>query len=285
MHRISLQSIGWTMVSMKLLLGAYLAWLIIPGLGGEERLWDLSILQYVLVGFLAQLVDGALGMAYGVSCTTFLLQLGVPPRVASASVHTAEVFTTGASGMAHLRFRNLDKPLFLKLAITGSIGSVLGAWLLADVLEGGWVRLAVAAYLLVMGTLILSKAVRKSVTADRPVRRAGWLGLIGGFLDATGGGGWGPIVTSHILGYGKDPRRTIGTVNTAEFFVTFFGTGVFLFFVGMESWRVVAGLVLGGVLAAPWGAWMASRLERRTMLVLIGTTVTLLSLMTLIRSL
>ena len=273
------------MVSMKLLLGAYLAWLIIPGLGGEERLWDLSILQYVLVGFLAQLVDGALGMAYGVSCTTFLLQLGVPPRVASASVHTAEVFTTGASGMAHLRFRNLDKPLFLKLAITGSIGSVLGAWLLADVLEGGWVRLAVAAYLLVMGTLILSKAVRKSVTADRPVRRAGWLGLIGGFLDATGGGGWGPIVTSHILGYGKDPRRTIGTVNTAEFFVTFFGTGVFLFFVGMESWRVVAGLVLGGVLAAPWGAWMASRLERRTMLVLIGTTVTLLSLMTLIRSL
>jgi len=285
MYRISLQSIGWTMVSMKLLLGAYLAWLIIPGLGGEERLWDLSILQYILVGFLAQLVDGALGMAYGVSCTTFLLQLGVPPRVASASVHTAEVFTTGASGMAHLRFRNLDKPLFLKLAITGSIGSVLGAWLLADVLEGGWVRLAVAAYLLVMGTLILSKAVRKSVTADRPVRRAGWLGLIGGFLDATGGGGWGPIVTSHILGYGKDPRRTIGTVNTAEFFVTFFGTGVFLFFVGMESWRVVAGLVLGGVLAAPWGAWMASRLERRTMLVLIGTTVTLLSLMTLIRSL
>ena len=285
MHRISLQSIGWTMVSMKLLLGAYLAWLVIPGLGGEERLWDLSILQYVLVGFLAQLVDGALGMAYGVSCTTFLLQLGVPPRVASASVHTAEVFTTGASGMAHLRFRNLDKPLFLKLAITGSIGSVLGAWLLADVLEGGWVRLAVAAYLLVMGTLILSKAVRKSVTADRPVRRAGWLGLIGGFLDATGGGGWGPIVTSHILGYGKDPHRTIGTVNTAEFFVTFFGTGVFLFFVGMESWRVVAGLVLGGVLAAPWGAWMASRLERRTMLVLIGTTVTLLSLMTLIRSL
>lgn len=284
MHGISLRSIGFAILLMKLLLGTFLAWRVLSQLSIGDPIWDPVILQFVLVGFMAQLVDGALGMAYGVSCTTFLLQLGVPPRVASASVHTAEVFTTGASGLAHLRFRNLDKPLFFKLAIMGSVGSVLGAWLLADVLEGSLVHLAVAAYLLVMGLLILGKGSRKAVPAERPVRHAGWLGLVGGFLDAVGGGGWGPIVASHILGCGKDPRRTIGTVNTAEFFVTFFGTGVFLFYVGLESWRVVAGLVLGGIMAAPWGAWMASRLERRTLLILTGTLVVSLSILTIARS-
>lgn len=279
MHKVSLRSIGLTMILMKVILLLVILWQILPSMESGMPVVDHRFLWFVAVGLVAQTIDGALGMAYGVSCTTFLLQIGVPPRVASASVHAAEVFTTGVSGLAHLKFRNLDKPLFFLLVFPGSIGAILGAWLLADGFQGDWVRTAISAYLLVMGISILRKGWQSSPEAKGDANRhAGWLGFFGGFFDAIGGGGWGPIVTSHMLHRGSDPRTTIGTVNTAEFFVTFFSTGVFLWFLGIESWPIVAGLVLGGVLGAPLGAWSAAHLNRRTMLLATGLTVSLLSL-------
>src|SRR5690606_19810108 len=167
---------------------------------------------FVTVGFAAQLVDGAIGMAYGVSATTVLLSFGFPPATASASVHAAEVFTTGASGFAHWRFGNVDFRLFARLAVPGMIGGALGAFVLTE-LPGEKIRPIVSVYLLLIGAFIFWKAIRGAVALGAPPRRVAPLGLFGGFFDAIGGGGWGPIVTSTLLGRGTTPRYAIGSVS------------------------------------------------------------------------
>jgi uncharacterized membrane protein YfcA len=226
------------------------------------------------------MIDGTLGMAYGVSCTTFLLHFGVSPAVASASVHTAEVFTTGVSGLSHLYLKNVDKKLFLRLAIPGIIGAVIGAFLLSKVLNGHAVKPFIAGYLLILGILILIKSIKEPLFKDE-IKRISPLGFFGGLLDAIGGGGWGPIVTSNIIHRGKTPQITIGTVNTAEFFVAFFSTGVFLFFIGMEGWKTILGLILGGVLAAPVGAYLVKYIKSRTLMFLVGLGIIITSCYTI----
>lgn len=275
-QKISFKQIGWTILTLNLLLIVYFVFIIQQS---DEFLFafDNTFYTFIAIGFCAQLIDGALGMAYGASSSSLLLHFGVSPKIASASVHMAEVFTTGVSGLSHLKFKNIDKKLLIKLVIPGVIGAVVGAYLLSAVLDGGFIKPYISAYLLILGILILLKGIRNNFKKHKKVRKAGLLALVGGMFDALGGGGWGPIVTSNILNQGKDPRLTIGTVNTAEFFVTFFATGVFLFYVGVDSWQVVLGLIIGGVLAAPLGALVASKINKRLLMIVVSLVIILTS--------
>jgi hypothetical protein len=231
----------------------------------------------VLVGLLAQTVDGALGMAYGITSTSFLLASGFSPAVASAGVHIAEVFTTGVSGIAHAKLGNVDRRLFVRLLVPGIIGAVAGALLLASV-DGTLLKPWVSGYLLLMGLYVLSKAWRR-VRARRgeAPRHVAKLALVGGFVDASGGGGWGPVVTTTLVGTGHDPRTTIGSVNFAEFFLTFATAIAFSVLIDEGPWLVVAGLVIGGLFAAPFAAFLVSRMPARRLLVLVGVLISAIS--------
>ena len=234
----------------------------------------------VAVGLLAQTVDGALGMAYGITSTSFLLATGTSPAVASASVHIAEVFTTGVSGIAHIKFGNVRRDLFLRLLVPGMVGAVAGAYVVSSI-DGKVLKPWVAAYLFLMGLYVLTKIFRTVRARGREPRHVAKLGLAGGFLDAVGGGGWGPVVTTTLVGTGQDPRMTIGSVNLAEFFLTFVSAGVFAMLVGENPWVTVAGLVIGGLFAAPLAAWLTQRLHTRTLLALVGGVIALISLFNL----
>jgi uncharacterized protein len=261
------------------LAGTHQAWALVAQVVGSEVFW-----WAVLVGLIAQAVDGALGMAYGVTSSSFLLATGSSPVVASASVHIAEVFTTGVSGVAHIKLGNVSRQLFLRLLVPGMVGAVAGAWLLASI-DGAVIKPFVAGYLLLMGLYILSKAFRKKRINHGEPRHVAKLGLAGGFVDAVGGGGWGPVVTTTLVGTGHDPRTTIGSVNLAEFFLTFVSAGVFTLLVDEAPWATVAGLVVGGLFAAPLAALMTSRLNTRVLLVLVGVVITAVSGFNLARAL
>ena len=240
-----------------------------------------GILVFVLVGFLAQIIDGALGMAYGVTSTTVLLGIGLPPATASASVHAAEVFTTAVSGVSHFRFGNVDLALFKRLLIPGVVGGVLGAYVLTQV-PGDVIKPIVAVYLAIMGVIILLRAMR-SVKAREVRRMAVPLGLAGGFMDAIGGGGWGPVVTSTLIARGKEPRTSIGSVNLAEFFVTLAESITFVLTLALQlqHWRIIVGLLLGGVAAAPLAAFVCKKVPVKPMMIMVGTLIIVLSARTL----
>ncbi|WP_140937366.1 sulfite exporter TauE/SafE family protein [Sphingobacterium lumbrici] len=275
--KVTLKHVGWIIISLKILVLLYFINLVIEGLQSNAFQFGTMFFWFIVVGFVAQLIDGALGMAYGVSCTSLLLWFGIPPKFASASVHTSEIFTTGVSGLSHIRFKNIDKKLFFQIVITGSIGAVIGAYLLADMLDGNIIKPYISVYLLGLGLYLLFKAFKKKSNAGKKIKNASVLAFLGGLLDAIGGGGWGPIVTSNLLSQGKSPRESIGTVNTAEFFVTYFATAVFIFVLGVQHLEIVLGLIIGGVIAAPVGAYVASRVNQRILLVLVGLLVVLTS--------
>lgn len=244
-----------------------------------------EFLVLVAIGFFAQLVDGALGMAFGVIATTAMLSLGLPPAQASAATHTAEVATTAVSGLSHLYNGNIDKRLFLVLSAAGVVGGVIGAWLLSNI-DGKTVRPYIAAYLLVVGLIILVKAFRLSrPREDAKLSYAAPLGVVGGFLDAVGGGGWGPMVTSTLIGSGHAPRKVIGSVNAAEFFVTVAVSTTFFIELGRAHLEHIAALVIGGVLAAPLGGYMVRHLRPHLLMGVVGLLVIGLSLYQLARAL
>ncbi|KAB7767113.1 hypothetical protein CEK69_14900 [Xanthomonas sp. LMG 12462] len=231
---------------------------------------------FVLVGLAAQLVDGALGMAFGLVSSSVLLSLGLPPAVVSASVHSAEVFTTGASGLSHLALGNVDKRLFLRLALPGMVGGVAGAYVLTR-LPGELIRPFVYLYLLALAVLILLRAAGRALPR-REVRRVPLLGFVAGLLDASGGGGWGPVATSTLLAHGGQARTTIGTVNAAEFLVTLSISLTFLLTMGVQHLDIVLGLLVGGMLAAPLAALLVKRVRERWVLVAVGLLVLGISL-------
>lgn len=232
------------------------------------------LLPFILVGFGAQIVDGALGMAYGVISSSLLLTLGVPPRAASASVHAAETCTTAVSALSHVLHGNVDWRLFARLIVPGVIGGVAGAYVLSNI-DGDMIKPWIQAYLLCIGLWLLWRGLRYP-PRQRDARYVTPLGLIGGFLDATGGGGWGPVVTSNLLLQGSSPRHTIGTVNTVEFFLTLSISLTFLFSLGWETFTTATiGLLLGGVIAAPLGAWIARHVPAKPLLVMVGVILTL----------
>ncbi len=238
-----------------------------------------DFLTYLAIGFGAQLVDGALGMAYGVTASTLLLGTGLSPAVTSATVHAAESFTTGASAVSHRAFGNIDRRLFLGLLLPGVAGAAIGAFLLTRV-DGNAIKPWVAAYLLLVGAGLLYRALRDTAPCEVG-RQVAPLGFIGGALDAIGGGGWGPIVTSHLLARGNAFRFTIGSVSAVEFFVALTASLVFLLTLGLSHWSVILALGLGGVLAAPLGSWLVGRVPTRPMLVVVGLLVIALSTRTL----
>jgi uncharacterized membrane protein YfcA len=235
------------------------------------------------VGFLAQIVDGALGMAYGVISSSVLLAFGVPPAHASASVHAAEVFTTAASATSHMAHRNVDWKLFWRLAPAGIVGGVLGAYVLTSI-ESQVLRPYITAYLTIMGLYILYRAWRKRLHTVSPnAAIVAPLGVVGGFVDATGGGGWGPVVTTTLVGSGGVPRYVIGTVSAVEFFLTTAVSIAFLAALLSGHWQeagafadhagAVAGLIVGGVLAAPFAGFIARHVQTRPLMVTVGLLV------------
>ena len=245
-----------------------------------------EFILFLVVGFLAQAVDGALGMAYGVISSTTLLAFGVSPAHASAAVHAAELFTTAASGSSHLYHRNIDWKLFWRLMPFGVIGGVLGAFVLTS-FPGSAMKPYVTLYLALVGAYLLSRSFRKVPSNPIPPSAVPPLGLGGGFLDAAGGGGWGPIVTTGLLGFGGTPRYVIGTVNASEFLITLSVSLTFLFALLTGHWdeageltqnlAAVAGLVIGGLLAAPLAGLIVRKLKEKVLLRLVGSLIVALA--------
>ncbi|HEU4650587.1 MAG TPA: sulfite exporter TauE/SafE family protein [Croceibacterium sp.] len=236
-----------------------------------------ALLPFIAVGFAAQLVDGALGMAFGVISNTLLVAvLGVPPAQASQRVHFVECFTTAMSGISHLLHRNIDGKLFLRLVVPGMIGGFAGAYLLSS-LDASVVKPFVLLYLSAIGIYLLIRGIMYPPKI-REAKLVAPLGLFGGFLDAAGGGGWGPVVTSNLLIQGADPRKVVGTVNSAEFFLTLTVSATFIYHIGATQLvGATLGLLIGGLLAAPVGAWAAKHFPAKQMLILVGIVLTLTS--------
>ena len=231
---------------------------------------------YLLTGFAAQMVDGALGMAYGLTASSFLLASGLPPAPVSATVHLAETVTTGASAAFHQRFGNVERELFKKLLLPGVAGALIGAYVLTA-LPGERLKPWIAGYILVMRLVVFAKAF-KTVPPVRVGTYVRPLGFFGALVDAMGGGGWGPIVTSTLLARGNETRTAVGTVNAVEFFVTLASSLMFLVTIGFGLWKIVVPLALGGLVAAPLAAWACKRVPHKPMLAVVGVVISLTAL-------
>lgn len=235
-----------------------------------------DVVPFIVVGFAAQIIDGALGMAFGVISQTMLVSvLGVPPAAASASTHLVEIFTTGASGASHMWHRNVDWGLFARLVPFGVIGGVTGAYLLSNI-DASVARPYIMIYLTGIGFYLLYRAIRMAKPRFEDPRFTRPLALAGGFLDAAGGGGWGPVVTSNLLVQGGEPGKVIGTVNTAEFLLSLSVSISFIATLGFTAFSAVTvGMIVGGVVAAPFGAVLAKRIPARWLL--LGVSIVLIA--------
>ena len=239
---------------------------------------------FFAVGFMAQLIDGALGLAYGVLSNALLLAIGLPPAHASALVHTAEIFTTSASATSHIYHRNVDWRMVARLGVPGVLGAILGAWILSNI-DVTAARRYIYGYLLILGLYILWRSMR---IARLPRKLAGWTSLLGfgaGFLDASGGGGWGPLTTTTLVGSGHSPRYSVGSVNTTEFFVTVSAATTFFAEIGVVPLKHLIPLVLGGVLTAPFGGWVVKHVPTRGLMTAVGVLIVVLSIVQLFRAL
>jgi uncharacterized protein len=246
---------------------------------------------YIFVGFIAQIIDGALGMAYGVSANAFLLSIGIPPAPASASVRVTEMVTTAISGASHWRVGNIDWKLVKRLLIPGVVGGLVGAYLLTSI-DGNVIKPFIALYLLILGSVILVRAFTegkgvkgyfitrlKAFVQREHTIFVSLLGSIGGFLDAIGGGGWGPVVTTTLVARGRNPRMTIGSVILSEFFVALASAITFALALNFSQyWQVILGLLIGGAIAAPFGARVTKALPPKTLMIMVGMLIIILSL-------
>jgi siroheme synthase-like protein len=233
-----------------------------------------------LTGFLAQIVAGSMGMGYGVMCTTVLLTLGISPPAISSSIHTAETFTSGVTAYSHHKYGNVNMKLAKSLVLPGVIGAVVGSLLLARFGDdyAKYIRPVLAGYTLLLGIRILLNAFRKKKEVKQGNPNIPALAIVGGFIDAFGGGGWGPLMTGTIVKSGRTPRFAIGSVCVGKFFVTLASAITFFASMGVSHWPIIAGLFLGGIVAAPFSASLASKLPPKTMFVCVGVVVVLCSL-------
>jgi len=242
----------------------------------------LELLLFAVAGFVAQMIDGVCSMGYGVSATSLLLSFGVPPAAASASVHTAEVVATGASAWSHWRVGNVVWSFARKLLIPGAIGAVIGAYVLTSI-SGDVIKPFVAAYLLVMGVIIFYKAFQPKREGESHAHIIP-LGLVGGFFDSIGGGGWGPIVAGTLIARGNTPRTTIGSVAFAEFFVTVASSATLLLTIGVSNWIPIAGLAAGSAIAAPIAARLTGRIPTKPLMIFVALVIIALSVRTILAS-
>jgi uncharacterized protein len=242
-----------------------------------------SFLMMLVTGFLAQMVDGSMGMGYGTISTTFLLAIGVNPAIVSSRVHTARVFSSGVSGYSHHRFGNINKKLFRALVIPGVIGALIGASLaFYGQKYSVYVRIPLSIYTLYLGYFIVKKAFRKKNQQNK-IKGAGWLASAGGFMDAFAGGGWGSLVTGTLISKRRNPRYVIGSVCLAEFFVVFASSIAFFIYLKTFFLSDVAGLIIGGLIAAPIAARLVGKIPMRTMYIAVGSLVAITSILTLIK--
>ena len=249
-----------------------------------NALQDPMFWSAVAVGLLAQVIDGALGMAYGITASSFLLAAGASPAMASGATHLAEVFTTGVSGVSHLKMGNVNKKLFFSLLIPGIVGALVGTYILGNI-DGKALKPYISAYLLLMGLYVLSKAFRHiRPKHEISTAKIAPLALFGSFMDTTGGGGWGPIVTTTLVGSGHDPRTTIGSVNFAEFFLTVTAAAALFSILDHTVWVIVAGLVVGGLFAAPFAAYITKHIKTKTLLILVGSLISIISIFNLYKA-
>ncbi|TGE25743.1 ABC transporter permease [Hymenobacter aquaticus] len=263
------------------ILSYYVTWDQVWGVASNARMFYI----FVAIGFGAQLIDGLLGMGYGVVTAISLMSINIAPAAVSASIHTAEMFASGASGYHHYRFGNVNKKLFKVLLIPGVLGAITGAYLLSRFGEtyGAYVKPLLAVYLLLLGLRILTKAFSKPGKGRTKHKKLGLLAAAGGFLDSFGGGGWGPLVTSTLIAGGRTPQYVIGSVSVTEFFVTFASAVTFFATIGITHWQIILGLVVGGIAAAPFAARLAGRIPTRWMFVGVGLMVIVWSLWALRR--
>ncbi|WP_370695660.1 sulfite exporter TauE/SafE family protein (plasmid) [Priestia megaterium] len=246
---------------------------------------------FAFIGFLAQLIDGSLGMAYGVTSSSLLLSFGMAPAIASASIHISEVVTTAASGISHMKFGNVDRQAIFKLIIPGSIGAFIGACFLSN-LPGDVVKPYISLFLLMLGFYVIIRFLIKNKPSSTQrnlnltTKQALPLGLIAGFADATGGGGWGPLTTPILLSKnGNSARKVVGTVDTSEFAIAISATIGFLISLGWQdvNWFWVGALMLGGVIAAPIAAWLVKTIPSHLLGVLVGGFIILTNVWTILK--
>ena len=254
-----------------------------------SEFFSTELLLFIGLGFFAQLIDGALGMAYGLIATTVLLAIGTPPAFASASVHAAEVVTTGLAGASHVWNKNIDWHLFKRLAPAGVAGGIVGAYILTELPEN-IVKIFITLYLIGMTALITHRILKnkKSQEGTKAQRERKLstipVGAGGGFLDAIGGGGWGPLVTSTLLARGDHPRQSIGTSSLSEFFLTSAISVTFLLALDVfQYWKVVLGLIIGGAIAAPLAGFLSKVLAPRTLMIMVAIVIAALSVYNLVR--
>jgi len=250
---------------------------------------DRHFLLYVAGGFTAQMIDGALGMAYGVSVTTFLMSLGIPaitPAVASASMHASEVFTTGSSSLVYMRYKNVNMKLFRKLLWPGAIGAIAGAIAISFISKQyiSVVKPIIALYTLSLGLVIIIRAIRVSAHKAKKIKHIQPVAALGGFFDSVGGGGWGPIVTTSLIAGGRNLRYSIGSSHLAKFFVALISTLTFFSVIGIDHWQIIFGLVVGGMVAAPISIYFSNKIPIKGGLILVGTLVIIVSLRNIIQA-
>jgi siroheme synthase-like protein len=251
---------------------------------------DANIILYIAGGFIAQMIDGALGMAYGVSVTTFLLSLGIPsinPAIASASMHASEIFTTGSSSLVYMRYKNINMKLFKALLWPGIIGTIIGATVVSFVSKDNIsiIKPIVALYTLTLGVLIILRALKINLRNNNKIKQIFPVAFFGGFLDSVGGGGWGPIVTTSLVAGGRNLRYAIGSSHLAKFFVALVSTITFICFIGITHWQIIFGLVIGGMVAAPFSIYLSNKIPIKKGLIIVGILVILISLKTIIQTL
>jgi hypothetical protein len=283
----------YSLAVIVVMITGHLIFTYVPWAGVKETLasffgsFDTGMWLYITGGFVAQMIDGALGMAYGVSVTTFLMSLGLPaitPAIASASMHASEIFTTGSSSLVYMRYRNINMKLFRKLVVPGVIGTVFGAVTVSFISKDyiGIVKPIVATYTLLLGLFIIIRAVRVSNRKAKKIKRIAPVAAAGGFLDSVGGGGWGPIVTTSLIAGGRHLRYAVGSSHLAKFFVALVSTVTFISILGLHHWQIIFGLVIGGMLAAPLSIYISNRIPVKGGLILVGALVIIVSLRTIL---
>ena len=231
-------------------------------------------------GFLFALIDGAIGMSYGVTTTSFSLTMGIPPAAASMGVHLSEIMSNGIAGWMHYRMGNINWKLFKMLLIPGIIGAVSGAYILSSLEHySQYTKPFVSLYTLILGMVILSKAfnLKRKRTTEK-IKRIPLLGLGGGFIDAVGGGGWGSIVLSTLIAGGRNPRFSLGTVKLSRFFIALMSSLTFITMLNGNHWEAVAGLVIGSALASPIAAKISNQISTKAIMVSVGVIVILISI-------
>ncbi|MDX8573051.1 TSUP family transporter [Elizabethkingia sp. HX QKY] len=243
----------------------------------------------LFVGFLAEIVAGSMGMGYGVICTTVLLLLNVPPPVVSASIHSAESFTTAAGSISHYKLGNVNKKMVWVLVPVAIVGAIIGAFTLSHFGEhyAHIVKPIIACYTLYLGANILKNAFKKKGVAIKAKRKTNLriLGLAGGFIDSFAGGGWGPLVTGTLMKDGRTPRYVVGSSTVAKFLLTVTSAITFIFTIGIHHWNIVLGLLLGGIFTAPFSAMLTAKLPTKKMFIVVGSVVIIMSLTTIVKAL